>query len=321
MRELIGVRGLHNIILEDLKRDFLIFDKIYIIGLKEVLFDIKEEKSHLIVRPYIDFIVYDFYRSLYANNKKVPEYIHYMLNEMEYLIDQGKIVLDYHEVIPKFNTEQIKPCFEASSRISNYALKTKPQINNVDDYATFISLIHELSVREKTYYMNQNIDVEAYPIIEKFTTIKELETKKQIIAIFAINKFPIPDENTSWEQIFDFKNDPESIGSLMGLKAWINKISKSNLDINECVEEFEYLSYEYEKSIKLHKLKMQNSIFETTIVSGTELIENIAKLKLGKIAKSLFKARKEQIELMEIELKSAGSELSYIIKANKEFKK
>lgn len=321
MREFIGVRGLHNIVVEDLKKDLLFFDRLYIIGLNEVLFEISNADSRRIARPYIDFIIYDFYRRFYSEVKNVSEYLEYLINELKYLIDQGKVILNYKEVIPHFDADQLKSCFDLSTKISNYALNTKPKIENEIGFTNFISLMHELSIRQKTYYIDQNKDVDAYPIIEKFTPINELETKKQEIIKIAINNIPLPDDKTSWEQIFDFKNDPESKNNLLGLKTWINKIAKSNLNIKECEEEFEYLLNKYDRAIKLHKLKMQSSILETVIVGGAELLENIAKLKLGKIANSIFKARREQIELMEVELKSEGSELSYLLKTRNEFNK
>jgi hypothetical protein len=320
LRELIGVRGLHNITVEDLKRDFLIFDKIFIVGLKEYLIDINKENSHKIARPYIEYIIYDFYRNL-GNLKNIPEYIKYMTNEFEWLLEKNKLILDYHDFLPDFRNLDIKPHFEVSKKISDFALNYSKNITNLSnfDYSNFISLIHELSIREKTAWINLNEDFDAYPIIENFSPIDELETKKHLIFKTVLNKFPIPDESTSWEQIFEFKEDSESNTSLLGLRNWVNDISKSNLNVKESEEKLEYLLQKYEKSIKLHKLKVSNSSLETVVVGGAELIENIAKLKLSKIAKKLFKAKKEQIELMEIELKSEGSELSYIIKTNKEF--
>ena len=77
----------------------------------------------------------------------------------------------------------------------------------------------------------------------------------------------------------------------------------------------------YPQAIKLHKLKTSNSIFQTTIQTSAELIENIAKLKLSKISDLFFKFKENKISLMETELRTEGNQFAYLFKIQEKFKK
>ncbi len=77
----------------------------------------------------------------------------------------------------------------------------------------------------------------------------------------------------------------------------------------------------YHQAIKLHKLKTSNSIFQTTIQTSAELIENIAKLKLSKISDLFFKFKENKISLMETELRTEGNQFAYLFKIQEKFKK
>jgi hypothetical protein len=321
MKELIGVTSLDRVIVEDLKRYFLIFDKLYIVGVNEWLFEVHNKDAERKARPFIDQMIYMFWKDL--SNREIGEYQKYLTNELHLLIEQGKIILDDREIAPRYDgSDYFTPVRENSHRLSDYAFKyvDKYKENSVKfDFLEYISLFHELSVRNSSLWMNLNKDTEVYPLIEKFTPIKELETKKQVVFRNTLNKILLPSASSSWENIFEFKNDKDSYGSLLGLKNFVNEVSNSNLNLSEIEEKIEYLLYKYEKALELHKIKTSVSTLEILIVGGAELIEDIAKLKLGKIAKGLFNIGKHQMDLLEVELKSEGSELSYITKVNKKF--
>ncbi len=322
MKELIGVCSLDKIIVEDLKRYYLFFDKLHIIGAKDWLYDVHNKNALQTVRPFINQVIFMFWRDL--SQKDLGEYQKYLTSELHWLVDQDKIILDDREIALKYDgSENFKLVRANSQKISNFAFDFVKKIkkDNTQAYIDTVSLFHELSLRDSNVWMNLNEECEVYPLIDKFTSIKEIESKKQIVLKNTINKIPMPRPDVAWESIFEFKNDKDSFGSLLGLKCFINEMSKSNLSLSEIDEKTEYLLYKYEKALELHKIKSSSSILEMLIVGSAELIENVAKLKFGKIAKGLFKIGKSQIELMDLELKAEGSELSYLSKIKKNFGK
>ncbi|MEH2477633.1 hypothetical protein V1282_000990 [Nitrobacteraceae bacterium AZCC 2146] len=44
-----------------------------------------------------------------------------------------------------------------------------------------------------------------------------------------LNKIPLPDENTPWEAVLDFRSDPKTKHYLNGLRLWMAELTKSNL--------------------------------------------------------------------------------------------
>lgn len=141
---------------------------------------------------------------------------------------------------------------------------------------------------------------------------------RQVLEVI-LPKIPVPSETTSWEEIIEFRNDPDSHAKFLAMRDWMNEVAKNKLSPVEIEQKAEYLLNQYEQHMKLHKMKTRPGVFQTTIVSGTEVIENLIKLKWSKVAKKLFSFREHQIELLETELKATGRELAYVVKARNRF--
>lgn len=131
--------------------------------------------------------------------------------------------------------------------------------------------------------------------------------------------FPEPHANTPWEQILEFRSDPESAAHVLALKRWIGKISREPLAPGEIAEEIEWLIHEYEAHMLLHRMKTCAGMLESIVIAAAEAIENVAKLRLGLLAKSAFALRHRKIHLLEAERQAPGRELAYVIRARERF--
>ena len=162
--------------------------------------------------------------------------------------------------------------------------------------------------------------IDAYPILPSPFFAKEAEdaNKNDIIRI-SLNSMPIPDESTTWEQIFEFRDDPDSKDKFLDLRNWMSEVARENLTIDEIIEKLEYLMSRYRRHMALHKMKFNVGTLETVIVTTGEILEGLAHFRFGEAAKALFSFKHRQIELLEGELTSAGSEVAYIIKARETF--
>ena len=134
-----------------------------------------------------------------------------------------------------------------------------------------------------------------------------------------INQLPILNSTTSFEQILDYRSDEEQRNSLLSLRRWIRKISSENLSVNEIEEELEWLINQFEKHIKLHKLKTNTETLEVIVKAPLEVIENLIKIKWSKLPEPLFALRKQQISLLDAEINSPGNEIAYLIKTKSHF--
>lgn len=337
MNELIGLRNINSLNnLDEIKRELLIFDKLFIVGLfewKEVIEKNLFSNHRSLLKqkgliPLNDFVIYDGlitmnehvnknlggWDNYYANTK--TDNLEFRNQNLDYLLEQGKIIFDYQILTNgnRFNDihKQINPIIESKLEGS----KTPSMV----EYFELCNLCHDLKTRilstsyDESKFTAIPCDSSIYEV-ENITNIKA-ETYSLILEDFSIVKV----DNLPWEQIFEFKNDPETYNSIWGLRNWITNISKSNKSINEIEKEYRYLKYQYEQAIKIHKLKTSNSIFQTTIQTGAELVENIAKLRFRNLSNLSFKFKENKISLMESELKSDGNQFSYIFKIKEKFK-
>lgn len=336
MNELIGIKNLNSFQdINDIKRELLVFDKIFIVGLhewtevieKQMFTDSRSLLEQKGLMSLNDFVIYQGYLAMnnmvnenggwkkYNENKKNPD-LEFRNQNLEYLIQEKKVIFDYDELNSrkKYNDvyKQITPIIESKLNDSTNQSFTK--------LFDLCNLCHDLKTRiistsyDESKFTAIPFDSSIYSI-EGITNTKA-ETYNLILKDFPIIKI----ENISWQQIFDFKNDPQVYNSIWGLRNWITNISKSNKTPGEIEEEYRYLKNKYEQAIKIHKLKISNSLFQTSIQTTAELVENVAKLRLRKLSDLLFKFKENKISLMETELKSDGSQFSYLFKIKNKFR-
>lgn len=108
------------------------------------------------------------------------------------------------------------------------------------------------------------------------------------VLVIVLNNLPVPNEQTPWEQVFEYHKDPDSSSKFLALRKWMRDVSKSNLPRHEIDEKLEYLLNEYQQHMKLHKMKTNAITLETLVVTPIELLENLIKIKWSEVAKKLF---------------------------------
>jgi hypothetical protein len=164
-----------------------------------------------------------------------------------------------------------------------------------------------------TYYRNIR-RIDAIPIISgKLPELPRPSGGVEEVIKVAINHLPIPDDSTSWEQIIDFRNDPDTGVKFRRFRHWMNEIAKSTMTPIEIEQKLEYLLDEYQQHMEHHRMKTNASTLETILVS-------LGDRKFGDIAKSLFSVRHRKLALLEGELKSPGREIAFISKAQETFR-
>jgi len=117
----------------------------------------------------------------------------------------------------------------------------------------------------------------------------------------------------------DFKEEPETRRLFLGMKRWLRKTIDSSTSLQELNDEIEYLTLEYKHFMKVYDMKTTTGTLETLVVSSAAIIENLAKLKISKVANSFFAVHHKRVALAEAEMKAPGREVSYLIHANNRF--
>jgi hypothetical protein len=168
--------------------------------------------------------------------------------------------------------------------------------------------------------------MDAFPIIDLIAPMKilsepSMSPRKAEILRILFNALPVPDDSVPWEQIFDYRSDPDSRERLLSLRRWINKVSDGNLSVPEIQDEAEWLMHQYQKHMNFHKMKVNLATLESLVKAPLEVLENLVKINWSKLPDPLFTVTKRKVALLEVEINAPGRELSYIIKAKEKFRK
>lgn len=68
-------------------------------------------------------------------------------------------------------------------------------------------------------------------------------------------------------------------------------------------------------------MKVNAGVLETVVTAGAEIIENLIRLKFGRLAQALFAIKHRRIALLEAERSAPGREVAYIAKIRRELLK
>lgn len=296
----------------NLKQQALLFDQIGIFKLSH-FYETLEKSS-------------DFLKKLDPN---FPNKARSITTELEWLSQTGivfELSMDKEFDIPQEDLAKITSTrkFEDASILFMKIIEIQKSISaNADDVihkANFIKEQYLTILRLMSIIMEITKGVTAVTTFPHAEYTRELpNSQKGSVAQIVINKLPLPNNETPWEQIIDYRNDPENQKSLLSLRRWIRKISTEDLSPVEIEEELEWLTNEFQSHMKIHKLKANTETLEVMIKTPFETIENLIKLKFSKIPEPLFALKKTQINLMEAELNAPGREMAYIIKTRDTF--
>jgi hypothetical protein len=161
---------------------------------------------------------------------------------------------------------------------------------------------------------------DAYPILGTplSTSIDSPITKNDVVRI-VLDAMPIPDESTSWEKILEYRSDPDSSSKFLDLRVWMSEMARAKLTQVELEEKLQQLLDDYERHLRLHKIKTHRGTLQTVVIATAEFFEDLANKKFSKIAQGIFTVTQQRVELLEGELMAPGSEVAYIMKANETF--
>jgi len=168
--------------------------------------------------------------------------------------------------------------------------------------------------------LRNSYNYDAYPVsaLNDFTSTQTQGRKEDVVKV-TLNALPLPDESISWEQIIEYRSDPDSRSKFLALRHWMSEVARAELTPAEVEEKLEYLIDQYQKHMKLHLMKTNVGTLETIVTTGAEFLGDLVSFKWGKAAEALFSLRRRQVALLEGELTAPGSEVAYIVKAMETF--
>jgi hypothetical protein len=300
MSEFVGIKSLFDLVFTEdlsgqLKREALLVDKIAILDFEVVLRDkgsFAEDRDELLwlYEQGVVFKPPDVLRMPYPIlDPLFDDIVHYLVHEnisLKELERRGKRQRQKYKFVERGMLSS-----QMQTRLTSIYLREKEEVDNCALFSR-----------------------QGHPELLKFRSAPRRDA-----SAIVLNALPVPNATTPWEHIAEYRIDPDSHSKFLALRNWINDLSRTDLQPLEIEQKLEYLIDQYRKQMALHKIKTHKGPVETIVVSSTELLENIVKLKWSKVAKKLFSFRQRKIALLETELAAPGREVAYIVDARERF--
>ena len=267
---------------------------------------------------------------------ETPEYLKYQRATIEYLIDK-EIIKTFPYNFQKFdNPEKSKNVNDIQDELKSVLSKftfpsqkksnekklsnlSPAEIENLrQDFFFSNFLASDLSARLDAIHLSNMLKDEFYPYL-RINPSLPTENKKANVINLILKDIPEPEPNTPWESILEYKADDDMRNNYLGLINWVNKISKSEFNVNEIKEEYDYLLSEYKRQYKIHKLKSQNSTIEVITKVGAEIVSAIGTGNFLGALKSIVSSTPARLKLMEEETRLPGREMSYVFHTQNKF--
>lgn len=259
-----------------------------------------------------------------------------LLEERDYLLEHN-LIFDpershsdiFRGISSEVKTDPVSQKIQAildavknDERFREQMLKELGWSNNTELGALLIqfALQFECILRPLSARLREHAQMDAYAVSTlNPQTFENPTAEKQDVLGIVLKALPIPDEHVPWEQILEFRSDPDSAGKFMALRNWMNEITRAKLSPDEIEQKLEWLIYDYTRHLEFHRMRTNVGTLEAIVVASAECLANLANLEFGKIAKGLFALRQRKLQMLEGELKSPGNEIAYIVKATTEF--
>lgn len=310
MREFVGVKSILEFTLfPSLKREALMFNRIAIPDLSGWLSLIRK------IPAIPNFVL------------TAPDF----LDEMEWLREQG-IVFDIkgRTSKQKISDEEYAGVLSQEDDIRKRLEELGPSPfkykidSNSDALAIFKAatpvalhyMAQAIRARRLSIELTKLSNLDAYPI-SLFNSFIESQTqgRKHEVVQLSLRALPVPDYSTPWEQITEYRSDPDSERKFRALRLWMSEVARAELPAAEVEEKLEHLIDEYQEHMKVHRLKTNISTLEIIVTTSSEVLGDVVSFKWGKAAQALFALKRRQVALLEGELTSPGREVAYIVKA------
>ena len=267
-----------------------------------------------------------------------PSVIHYY-DDLDWLLEQG-IIFEPNNVSPNaalLENEEYQRCesrfdehYKNFSKLPSL-LKAEGDVNENEAASAAYSffLLNYYDVRRMAMLLREVKHLDAYPIFTMpcgCSPMDSAEVSKNEVVEIALRTLPMPDYSTPWEQIVEYRNDPDSRIKFSRLRKWMSKIAQIKNDPDEIEEEIETLVDDYSEHMRAHKIKTKLDTLKAIVVAETGLftggwLTGVGTLPgiVGIAATPLYSIKQRQFALTEEELRAPGKEIAYIVKSNETF--
>lgn len=202
-----------------------------------------------------------------------------------------------------------------------YALDPTRLSGSVDP-RPMINAIQRMTVNITRHLAMQlrNIDnLDAHAVVPReFSSLDQEDesTNKHDVMKIVVTALPVPNQDVSWQQIIEYRNDTNSLNRFLDLRNWISDTARGRFTPVEVEQNLRHVLNRFSKQMKMHRMKEDITILEAFVVAAPDLTKRYAGyLNLP----GLCSVEHVKLALLEGESASEGSEAAFVIRTKSLF--
>ena len=143
-------------------------------------------------------------------------------------------------------------------------------------------------------------------------------TKYDVVKI-EVGALPGPLEYVPWQQILEYRNDPDTKGSFLMIRDWLSEVARGSYTLDQVAETVEYLVNRFRRNLEAHAINSTTIGLVAYVVTTPEFSQTVACAEADWKTRPLFFVEHLQIGLLEGELSSPGSAVAYLMEMDLSF--
>jgi len=187
------------------------------------------------------------------------------------------------------------------------------------DLAPLFEAIQRMTMNMTRYQAIQlrnfnNLDAHAI-VPDEFNSLEQDDEHviKHDVVRIVIAELPVPDRDVSWEQIFEYRNDPNSLDRFLDLRNWISDTARGKFTLGEVEERLGPVLKRFRKQMELHQLKTATTTLEAFVTTTADVIRSLFVYGANTTFMGLCSLEQRKLALLEGESTAPGSEIAYVL--------
>jgi hypothetical protein len=127
-----------------------------------------------------------------------------------------------------------------------------------------------------------------------------------------VNALPLPDKDVSWEQIIEYRSDPNSLNRFLDLRNWIRDIARGKLTPLEAEQRLQPVLTRFHKQTEILPMKTVSRQLNAFVTTSPDVLRNLLSYAGG--TKFCFFAHRKLV-LLEGEALSDVSEVVFVLES------
>jgi hypothetical protein len=165
-------------------------------------------------------------------------------------------------------------------------------------------------------------DVDAHAVIPvEFSSLEQEDpriTKHDALRI-CLGALPVPVDYVPWEQIIEYRNDPDAQSSFRVIKGFLSEVARGSYPPVQVEETLEYLVNRFRRNLETHEINAATTAVYAYVVTTPEFLETLAGVGPDWGTRALFSMEHCKLGLLDGESTSAGSAVAFLTQMNLAF--